>query len=158
MRATGIPALLTALLTLGTTACKAKPEAAVAHPGPPRARILYTIPVLPRSVVTDTAGADEAERRTWMVETPFDSVTGFYRRELRGLGWTLVSDEGDSSKVDLYLQKGGLGLERNRLSLWGHFQRVGPTATEYTLIASADTTTTPARAVPPQPLQAHPRS
>lgn len=97
---------------------------------PPRPQFLADIPRLDRSILTDTTGAEDAERFTYVVRVPLDSVARFYRAQLAQLGWRIVGDMGDSAQVSLYATKGGPAL-------WVQVRALGNLATEYTLIAAA---------------------
>jgi hypothetical protein len=138
MRTLLFPTLAAALLTLAAAACKAKNDA----PPPPavqRAAILKDVPALPAAIITDTAGAEDAERRSYLSQVGFDSVRSYYRTMLPARGWAIIGDRGDSVELDLYTRRGSQ-------TLWVHIKRLGSRATEYTLIASespavpADTT------------------
>lgn len=122
-----------ALLTLSAAACKPKdevpPPLAVLRP-----EILKDIPTLPGAIVTDTAGSEDAERRSYLSQLRFDSVQSYYRTMLPAQGWAVIGDRGDSVELDLYTRKGAL-------TLWVHLKRLGTMATEYTLIANAGQST-----------------
>ena len=133
MRTPSYLAAVAALLTLGAVACKPKDDAP-----PPlvvlRPEILKDIPALPGAIVTDTAGSEDAERRSYSSRVAFDSVRNYYRTMLPAQGWAVFGDRGDSVELDLYTRKGAM-------TLWVHIKRTGPLATEYTLIANAGPST-----------------
>ncbi len=136
-----------ALLVTVASACRGqdKPEQEL-NPAPtsPRPDVLRDVPILAASRQIDTTGASDAERSTWTVAMPFDSVTGYYRRILPPLGWSVMSDQGDTALVDLYLRK-------ERYALWVHVERK-PLFTLYTLITSmADSLPRATTAVPGTP-------
>jgi len=117
-----------ALLTLAATACKAKDDA----PPPPvmvRPMIIGDIPALPGAIVTDTTGTEDAERRSYLSQLPFDSIRNYYRTMLPARGWAVIGDRGDSVELDLYTRKGAQ-------TVWVHIRRMGLQATEYTVIAN----------------------
>jgi len=106
---------------------------------PPRPQFLADLPRLDRSILTDTTGAEDAERFTFVAQVPLDSVARFYRAQLAQLGWRIVGDVGDSAQVSLYAINGGLAL-------WVRVRALGKLATEYTLIAGAGEVGRPAPA------------
>ena len=114
--------------------CRKKPAEA-AHVVPPRPRILIHLPTISTARVTDTSGTEEAERTTWVIQMPKDSLVKYYRAMLPPQGWRIMSDEGDSLKTDLYARK-------DSLSLWLHAEALGKLATQYTFIGSRATTST----------------
>jgi hypothetical protein len=137
MRTPSYLSVVAALLTLAAPACKPKDE----DPQPLaalRPEILKDIPALPGAIVTDTAGSDDAERRSYVSQLRFDSVQSYYRTMLPAQGWAIIGDRGDTVELDLYTRKGAL-------TLWVHLKRLGPLATEYILIANGgqSTPTTP---------------
>jgi hypothetical protein len=137
MRTPSILAVAAALLMVAAAGCKPKDE--LPQPlGVLRPEILKDIPALPAAIVTDTAGSEDAERRSYLSQVSFDSVQSYYRTMLPAQGWAIIGDRGDSLELDLYTRKGGQ-------TLWIHIKRLGLRATEYTLIASAGSAT----AVPP---------
>ena len=126
---TPVVALFLAALAVPLPGCKSEGQ----PPGsaaPPRPQFLADIPRLDRSILTDTTGAEDAERFTYVVQVPLDSVARFYRAQLAQLGWRIVGDMGDSAQVSLYATKGGPAL-------WVQVRALGNLATEYTLIAGA---------------------
>jgi len=121
-------AAATALLTLAATACKAKDDA----PPPPvmvRPLIIKDIPALQGAIITDTTGTEDAERRSYLSQLPFDSIRSYYRTMLPALGWAIIGDRGDSMELDLYTRKGVQ-------TVWVHVKRLSLRATEYTVIAN----------------------
>lgn len=122
-----------ALLTLAAPACKPKEEAP-----PPlavlRPQIIKDLPPLPGVIVTDTAGSDDAERRSYLAQVSFDSVRSYYRTMLPAQGWAIIGDRGDSTELDLYTRKGVQ-------TVWVHIKRLGARATEYTVIANGGAST-----------------
>lgn len=126
---TPLVALLLAASVAALPGCKSEgqPPGSAALPRP---QFLADIPRLDRSILTDTTGAEDAERFTYVVQVPLDSVARFYRAQLAQLGWRIVGDMGDSAQVSLYATKGGLAL-------WVQVRALGNLATEYTLIAGA---------------------
>ncbi len=117
-------------------AAPAPPAAAAA--AAPRAEVLDAVPVPGRedARLVDTTGAEDAERRTWLVPLGMDSVAAYYRAALPDRGWRVVGDRGDGARRDLHAVKDGP-------SLWLQLRRTGPGETELTLIG---TDTSPARA------------
>lgn len=126
--------LISALLLMTAAACSGgdtdHPAPAGGDPLHPRPRIIYDVPIIARSRQLDTTGTPEAERSTWQVAQPYGLVTGYYRRELVTLGYTMISDRGDSLTTDLYARK-------VRRDLWMHFEKKGPDLTEWTIIGAA---------------------
>jgi hypothetical protein len=128
MRTARYLAAAAALLTLAAPACKAKDN--VPQPlAMVRPHIIKDIPALPGAIVTDTAGSEDAERRSYLSQLPFDSVRNYYRTMLPAQGWAIIGDRGDSVELDLYTRK-------DAQTVWVHIKRVGSRATEYTVIAN----------------------
>ena len=128
-RARRITAPAAALLIL-TGACRRDEREA---PLPPRAEVLKDVPALSFARLADTTGAEDAERRTYLTLLPFDTVGTFYRDTLPKLGWSIMSDQGDSARLDMLSTKGGL-------SLWVHAETEvvqGIRRTRFTLIGSS---------------------
>jgi hypothetical protein len=119
-------AALTVLIVLASS-CRDKPAATpvATHSRP---AVLAEIPVYPGSTKSDTTGTDEVERGTWVVQQRLRYVGPFYRDTLPKLGWHVMSDEGDTAKLDLYAQ-------RDTLNLWVHVEALGMLAARYTVIA-----------------------
>jgi len=133
MRTTPYLAAAAALVTLAATACKTRDET----PQPLamlRPQIIKDFPTLPGAIVTDTAGSEDAERRSYLSQVAFDSVRSYYRRMLAAQGWMIIGDRGDSVELDLYTRK-------DSQTVWVHIRRLGPVATEYTLIANGGQST-----------------
>lgn len=126
-----------ALLTLGAVACKPK-EAEPQHLTVQRPQILKDIMSLPGAIITDTTGSEDAERRSYLSQVTFDSVRSFYRTTLPVQGWAIIGDRGDSVELDLYTRKGVQ-------TVWVHMKRLGPMATEYTIIANGGQASTGTR-------------
>jgi hypothetical protein len=146
MRTTPNTALLLALLAAGLTACTRKdatPEAAETPSSGPRARIISEVPTLARARQIDTTGGTDAERQTWQVVWPFDSVVTYYRHMLPTLGFALMNDQADADEVNLYSKKGSA-------SVWMHFTRLSPTLTEWTIIGADSASAGHATPVPPR--------
>jgi hypothetical protein len=97
----------------------------------PAARPSYLagVPWPPGAVVTDTTGAEDAARLSFLVQLPLEQVARFYRDTLPQLGWQLRSDVGDATQVSLYLTRG-------RSALWVQARRLGNLATAFTLIGA----------------------
>ena len=131
MRTSTISALL---LLLPVVACSGgdanRPARAGGDPLHPRPRIIYDIPIIARSRQLDTTGTPDAERSTWQVAEPYGSVIDYYRHELTAMGYTMLSDRGDSLTTDFYARK-------VRRDLWMHFEKKGPSLTEWTIIGAA---------------------
>ncbi len=106
------------------------PAQPAGNPLHPRPRIIYDIPIIARARQLDTTGTPEAERSTWRVTEPYAAVTGYYRHQLVAMGYTMLSDQSDSLKTDLYARK-------VRRDLWMHFEKKGPSLTEWTIIGAA---------------------
>jgi len=132
MRTLRFAAAAAAVLML--SACKGReaPPTDDAPPPPPRPALLTGVPAVGASLLTDTTGTPEADRKTYLVQLPIDSVQRFYRTRLPAEGWHVISDQGDTAKMDLYTRN-------DSLSLWVHAERLGVLATSYTLIASRTT-------------------
>lgn len=138
-------ALGAAVLVVAAAACRKEQPEQEMNPAPVTARpdVLRDIPVLAASRQTDTTGTPDAEHNTWIVRLPIDSVAGYYRRILPPMGWSIMSDQGDSTETDLYLRK-------QNHALWVRVVRRTPDETLYMLIASmADSTTPPTPTTPP---------
>ena len=131
MRLTRNHALLAACTVSLLAACSRHDDSA-AQTRPPRPNIVSDIPTLARARQIDTTGTEDADRATWQVEWPFDSVTGYYMHMVPTLGWALHSSEGDSTQRDLYFRK-------DTLALWMHIERKSPAVTEWTIIGTAAT-------------------
>jgi hypothetical protein len=108
-----------------------------------RAAFLRNVPDVPGSVLTDTTGAEDAQRASYLVRAPLDTVRAFYRRLLPALGWTLRSDQSDSTLVNLM-------LEKDTATIWIRATPSGG-ATAYTIIGAYTTypTDTSSRRVNP---------
>src|SRR3989338_5749168 len=78
---TPLVALLLAASVAALPGCKSegRPPGSAA---PPRPQLLADIPRLDRSILTDTTGAEDAERATHVVQVPLDSVARVSRRPL----------------------------------------------------------------------------
>ena len=127
-------ALLALSALLAASACKEKSTPTPAPAASHRPVVLATLPVYPGSQETDTTGSDEVERHAWVLQRPLAAISQFYRDTLPKLGWRAMSDEGDRTKVDLYLRK-------DSLNLWVHMEALGVLASKYQMIAGrADTT------------------
>ena len=114
-------------------------------PPPPRADILGRFWFIPGSRVRDTTGTDEAQRKLLTVAMPLDTVRAIYRERLRDMGWTLVSDVGDSVRVALHAR-------HDSSLVWLNLERSGPSLTTYTVIG----TKAPPDTTQPQMLPARP--
>jgi hypothetical protein len=131
-----------ALLVLSAAACKKEQPEQELNPAPVTARpdILKEIPIIAASRQIDTTGSSDAERNTWTVRAPFDSVLAYYRRLLPTMGWSVMSDQGDSLETNLYLRK-------STYALWVHVERRAED-TMYMLITSMADSTTPVMPTP----------
>lgn len=96
-----------------------------------RAAFLANVPEVPGSRLTDTTGAEDAQRASYVVLLPLDTVRMFYLRLLPALGWTLRSDQRDRTVANLY-------LEKDSSVLWIRATPQGA-GTTYTLIGSYST-------------------
>ncbi|MFI5280589.1 MAG: hypothetical protein ACHQU1_08845 [Gemmatimonadales bacterium] len=131
-------AALPLALALALASCRGREPAPQPHA--PRAAILNGIPSAAQSVLRDTAGTADAEQWTYTTSLPFDTTASFYRAMLPELGWQVMSDRSDApaGSIDLYAKKG-------TQTLWLHLEKQTDALTQYTLIATADTTS---RAIP----------
>ena len=133
MRSTILRAACALVLLAAIGGCTKKPDAAdeqgTAAPAPPRPNVLPDVPIIAASRQTDTTGAEGAERSTWVVSWPIDSVVGYYRRMLPPLGWRVMNDQPDAGLRDLYMRK-------DSTALWIHIEDKGQEGTLYTLIAT----------------------
>jgi hypothetical protein len=127
MQMSRLPAALAALGVALFSACKKHEAPVVAHR--PRPEVVSAIPTLARAVQLDTTGTEDAERVTWSVALPFDTVVAIYHKMLPGLGWLTQSDEGDSTQRSLYMTK-------DSFSVWMHFTKAGPESTQWTVVGS----------------------
>jgi hypothetical protein len=84
---------------------------------------------IPGSRVRDTTGTPEAQRKLLTVAMPLDTVRVIYRERLRAMGWTLVSDVGDSSQVAMHAR-------RDSSLVWLTLARGGSSLTTYTVIGA----------------------
>jgi hypothetical protein len=91
--------------------------------------VLARVPILVPAVLTDTTGTEDTDRRSFLVDMPFDTVAAYYRRMLPASGWLIMNDRGDSTILDLYARRGDT-------TVWVHVEPRGR-GTAYTLIGSA---------------------
>ncbi len=122
MRRTGF-----ALLLLAGAACSRGGETPAQQTVRPH--FLEGVPLIPQSLITDTAGPPDAEHRGLAMQLPLDSVVAFYRRELPARGWRVMGGTSDTGRVSMY-------LENDSLTLWVLIHKLGPLATEYSLTAA----------------------
>ena len=108
-----------------------------------RAAFLRNVPEVPGSRLTDTTGAEDAQRASYAVLLPLDTVRMFYVRLLPALGWRLRSDQSDSTVANLY-------LEKDSSVLWIRATPQGA-GTAYTMIGSYNAGGTAAPAPAPVP-------
>jgi hypothetical protein len=129
MRNHAFAALLVAVLGLAPAGCR---HEQAPPPLPPRLDIIGAIEVLPRSIITDTTGTPDADRRTYVALVTLDSAVSFYRGHLTTLSWSILGDQADAAagKHNLY-------ATRDSLTLWVHLQQRGADSTEVTIIGSA---------------------
>ncbi len=114
-------------------------------PPPPRPDVLGSFWFIPGSRVRDTTGTVEAQRKLLSVAMPLDTVRAIYRERLRDMGWTLVSDVGDSVQVAMHAR-------HDSSLVWLNLERGGPSLTTYTVIG----TVAPPDTTRPQRLPARP--
>ena len=98
---------LLALLATLSAACM-RPEKKAAQAARPN--WLAGVPYIAHSILRDTTGAPDAQHVVILSPGPIDSVAAFYRTRLPALGWRVVSDVGDSTRVILFLERKGLPL------------------------------------------------
>lgn len=146
MRTTLRAAAAATALVLILTDCQGQTDRT--PPPPPRAEILKDVPTVPGSTLRDTTGSQDAERRTWRVQVVLDSVRAFYRDTLPRLGWSLMSEQGDTALYNMYARRGGttLWVRAEIAPLPPNVRILSGGFTIYTLIASADSASIP---VPP---------
>lgn len=97
-----------------------------------RPLLLAGLPVVGDYVLTDTTGAEDAQRLTLEAPLPYDSVRSFYRTILRINGWQGLSERGDSTGVLMMAHK-------DSVSLWITIRWLDSNRTEYTLIGGRST-------------------
>lgn len=127
MRTPLLSVVLAALLA--GAACRVDRDPDAAAPPGPRADVFADFWFIPGSRVTDTTGTAEAQRRALRVAMPLDTARAVYRDQLRALGWTLVSDRGDTMLVNLHARK-------DSSLVWISLARGGPGLTNYEVIAA----------------------
>jgi len=134
MQITRSRALFALALALLPAACQSREPAP--PPAAPRAQILKDVPSFGRSTLLDTTGTSDAERRSYSVVIPADTIAAAYRTWLPHSGWTLYNDYADRAggRIDLYARKG-------RATLWVHIEKRSETVSDYTLIANAEDST-----------------
>ncbi len=116
-----------ALLMVAAGACARGGGSAAQQPVRPH--YLEGVPLIPQSLITDTAGPPDAEHRGLAMQLPMDSVVAFYRRELPARGWRVMGGTADTGQVSMY-------LVNDSLTLWVLIHKLGSLATEYSLTAA----------------------
>lgn len=131
---TSLLAVLAAVLV--ASACRVDRRPGDTATAGPRPDILSRFWFIPGSRIADTTGTPEAQRRVLRVAMPVDTVRAVYRDRLAEMGWTLVSNVGDSLESAMHARK-------DSALVWISLVREGPGLTQYTVIgtkASPDTT------------------
>jgi hypothetical protein len=114
------------LLAASAAACTRADSGASQPPATPH--YLADVARYPRSAVVDSSTTSDVDHLSLTADVPVDSVAAFYRRRLPASGWSILADTGDTLAVALYAQREGQPL-------WIRVSRIGPLASQYTLIA-----------------------